>query len=106
MDMFTSCLILPSPLATRLVVLKSLPKVRAIFNISLGVPVTGSRAISINGIPSLSSPYSLNFPSSNNNFPESSSKQIVCIPIFFHQPVNDHHKKLTLFFEIQRYLIR
>ena len=84
MDMFTSCLILPSPLATRLLALKSLPKVRAIFTISVGVPITGSRAISISGIPNLSSPYSLNFPLSDNNFPESSSKQIVYILFFSH----------------------
>jgi len=77
MDIFTSCLILPNPLATRLLALKSLPKVRAIFTISVGLPVTGSRAISINGIPSLSSPYSLNSPSSDSNFAESSSRQIV-----------------------------
>ncbi len=81
-EMLTSCLMLPSPRATRLLARKSLPSVRATCIISSGLPVTGSSAISTSGTPSLSRPYFLICFSPPINFAASSSRQMLWTPTF------------------------
>ncbi len=82
-EMLTSCRMLPRPRATSLLARRSLPSVRATSIISSDLPVTGSNAISISGTPSLSRP-NLRTPfSSPMSLAASSSRQMLCTPIFF-----------------------
>ena len=53
-ETFTSCLIVPIPLATFLVTLSNRPSVNAIFLTKAGSQVTGYKAISTNATPNLS----------------------------------------------------
>ena len=81
-EMLTSCRMLPRPRATSLLARRSLPSVRATSIISSDLPVTGSNAISTSGTPSLSRP-NLRTPfSSPMSLAASSSRQMLCTPIF------------------------
>ena len=71
---------LPIPRVTLLLLRSNRPRVNATFTISAGVPDIGSSAISTNGIPSLSSPYSFNRGLVEINFAASSSKHIPWTP--------------------------
>ena len=82
METLTSCRMDPKPRSTFFVARKSRPKLSAIFLTSSGFPDTGSKAISTNGMPSLSKLYSLTSVVSDRSFAASSSKQMLCTPIF------------------------
>ena len=74
-DTLTSCLIVPIPLATLPVALSILPAATAIRLVAPGPALTGSRAISTRGIPSLSMQYSRMPPESPSSRAASSSRQ-------------------------------
>ena len=79
-EMFRSCLIVPSPRATLPVDLSALPRYRAAFSTCSGVPMMGSSAISTRGTPSLSKAKNLERASSPRIRAASSSSVTVCTP--------------------------